>query len=112
MASVRVSAAVGAALMLACATPCVAQSDPVADFYRGKTVNVYIGVGAGGEYDLLARLMAKYIGRHIPGRPNVVPQNMTGASGLNMLNFFYNQAPRDGTTIAMVQNLFPAAQVS
>jgi len=109
MASMRAAAA-GIAVTLACAGPCIAQSDAVADFYRGKTVNVYIGVGAGGEYDLLARLVAKYIGRHIPGRPNVVAQNMTGASGLNMLNFFYNQAPRDGTTIAMVQNLFPAAQ--
>ena len=108
MASMRV--VLGAALILGCAGPCAAQSDPVADFYRGKTINAYIGVGAGGEYDLLARLVAKHISRHIPGRPNVVPQNMTGASGLNMLNFFYNQAPRDGTTIAMVQNLFPAAQ--
>ena len=52
--------------------------------------------------------MAKYIGRHIPGRPNVVPQNMTGASGLKMLNFLYNQAPRDGTAIGMIQNGFPA----
>ena len=90
--------------------PCAAQSDPVADFYRGKTVNVFIGVGVGGEYDLQARLVAKYIGRHIPGRPNVVPQNMTGASGLKMLNFLYNQAPRDGTAIGMIQNGFPAAQ--
>jgi tripartite-type tricarboxylate transporter receptor subunit TctC len=110
MASLSPPAILGAALILACASPCAAQSDAVADFYRGKTVNMYIGVGAGGEYDLHARLVAKHIGRHIPGRPNVVPQNMTGASGLNMLNFFYNQAPRDGTTMAMVQNAFPAAQ--
>jgi tripartite-type tricarboxylate transporter receptor subunit TctC len=87
-----------------------AQADPVADFYRGKTVNMLIGVGVGGEYDLQARLVAKYIGRHIPGQPNVVPQNMTGASGLKMLNYLYNQAPRDGTTIGMIQNGFPAAQ--
>jgi tripartite-type tricarboxylate transporter receptor subunit TctC len=98
------------ALTLACVSPCLAQSDPVADFYKGKTVNVFIGVGVGGEYDLQARLVAKYIGRHIPGRPNVVPQNMTGASGLKMLNFLYNQAPRDGTSIGMIQNGFPAAQ--
>jgi tripartite-type tricarboxylate transporter receptor subunit TctC len=87
-----------------------AQSDPVAAFYKGKTVNAYIGVGVGGEYDLQARLVAKYLGRHIPGNPNVVPQNMTGASGLKMLNFLYNQAPRDGTAIGMIQNGFPAAQ--
>ena len=110
MASMRASAALGAVLVVAGAAPCAAQSDPVADFYRGKTINAYIGVGVGGEYDLQARLIAKYIGRHIPGRPNVVPQNMTGASGLKMLNFLYNQAPRDGTAIGMVQNGFPAAQ--
>ncbi len=110
MALTRTSAALSTVLLLGIAGPCVAQSDPVADFYRGKTVNVYIGVGVGGEYDLHARLVAKYIGRHIPGRPNVVPQNMIGASGLKMLNFLYNQAPRDGTSIGMIQNAFPAAQ--
>ncbi len=107
---VSMRALLGAVLIVGCAGPCAAQSDPVADFYRGKTVNMFIGVGVGGEYDLQARLVAKYIGRHIPGHPNVVPQNMTGASGLKMLNFLYNQAPRDGTAIGMVQNGFPAAQ--
>jgi tripartite-type tricarboxylate transporter receptor subunit TctC len=91
-------------------TPPSAKADPVSDFYRGKTVNVLIGVGAGGEYDLQARLVAKYIGRHIPGNPSVVPQNMTGASGLKMQNYLYVQAPRDGTYIGMSQNAFPAAQ--
>jgi tripartite-type tricarboxylate transporter receptor subunit TctC len=110
MASIRALTALGAVLLIAGATPCAAQPDPVADFYRGKTVNVYIGVGVGGEYDLQARLVAKYIGRHIPGNPNVVPQNMTGASGLKMLNFLYTLAPRDGTSIGMVQNGFPATQ--
>jgi len=61
MTSMHVSAAFGTVLMLACAAPCAAQPDPVADYYRGKTVNVYIGVGAGGEYDLHARLIAKHI---------------------------------------------------
>src|SRR5262245_3919350 len=103
MTSMRASVA-ALAFTLACASPCAAQSDAVADFYRNKTITTYIGVGAGGEYDLHARLISKYLGRHIPGRPNVVATNMTGASGLNMLNFLYNQAPRDGTAIAMVQN--------
>jgi tripartite-type tricarboxylate transporter receptor subunit TctC len=89
-----------------------ARADAVSDFYRGKTVNVLIGVGAGGEYDLQARLVAKYIGRHIPGNPSVVPQNMTGASGLKMQNYLYVQAPRDGTYIGMSQNAFPAAQAA
>ncbi len=110
MASMQALAVFGTVLIVAGGAPCAAQSDPVADFYKGKTVNVYIGVGVGGEYDLHARLVAKYIGRHIPGSPNVVPQNMTGASGLKMLNFLYTLAPRDGTSIGMVQNGFPATQ--
>src|SRR6476659_214695 len=100
----------GTVLLFAAVAPGAAEVDAIADFYKGKTINTYIGVGVGGEYDLQARLVAKYLGRHIPGQPNVVAQNMTGASGLKMLNFLYNQAPRDGTAIAMVQNGFPAAQ--
>jgi tripartite-type tricarboxylate transporter receptor subunit TctC len=106
--------AVGAAALLTVAglTAPRAQSDVVSDFYRGKTVNVLIGVGAGGEYDLQARLVAKHIGRHIPGNPGVVAQNMTGASGLKMQNYLYVQAPRDGTYLGMSQNAFPAAQAA
>jgi tripartite-type tricarboxylate transporter receptor subunit TctC len=85
---------------------------PVADFYRGKTLNVLIGVGAGGEYDLLGRLIAKYLPRHLPGRPNAVAQNMTGASGLKMANFMYAQAPQDGTYIGIIQNTLIAAQAA
>jgi len=88
-----------------------AQADPVSDFYHGKTVNVLIGVGVGGEYDLQARLVARHIGKHIPGNPTVVPQNMTGAGGLKMANYLYNVAPRDGTYIGMIANSFPALQV-
>ena len=87
-----------------------AQADPVADFYRGKTVNVLIGVGVGGEYDLQARLVARHIGKHIPGNPTLVPQNMTGAGGIKMANYLHAQAPRDGTYIGMMGNNFPAAQ--
>ena len=65
--------------------PLAAQGQTVAEFYKGKTVNVYIGVGVGGEYDIQARLVARHIGKHIPGNPTVVPQNMTGAGGLRMI---------------------------
>ena len=88
--------------------PAHAQSDAVADFYRGKTVNVLIGVGVGGEYDIQARLVARHIGKHIPGNPTVVPQNMTGAGGLRMINYLYNVAAKDGTYIGMIANAFPA----
>lgn len=89
-----------------------ARAESVADFYRGKTVNVLIGVGVGGEYDIQARLVARHIGKHIPGNPTVVPQNMTGAGGLRMINYLYNVAPKDGTAIGMVANSFPAMQAA
>src|SRR6478752_3199906 len=79
----------GAILAATCA-----QAQSVADFYRGKTVNVLIGVGVGGECDLQARLVARHIGKHIPGNPLVVPQNMTGAGGIKMANYLYTQAVR------------------
>jgi tripartite-type tricarboxylate transporter receptor subunit TctC len=85
-------------------------AQPVADFYRGKTVNVLIGVGVGGEYDLQARLVARHIGKHIPGNPLVVPQNMTGAGGIKMANYLFTQAAHDGTNIGMLGNNFPATQ--
>ena len=88
-----------------------AQAQSAAEFYRGKTINVYIGVGAGGEYDIQARLVARHIGKHIPGNPSVIPQNMTGAGGLKMINFLYGVAPKDGTAIGMIANQFPALQV-
>ena len=87
-----------------------AAADPVADFFRGKTVTVLIGVSAGGEYDLQARLIARFIGRHIPGNPNVVAQNMTGAGGLTEANWLYNIGPKDGTYIGMIQNALPVLQ--
>lgn len=87
-----------------------ASADPIADFYKGKTVTVLIGVGVGGEYDLHARLVARHLGKHIPGNPTIVPQNMTGAGGLLMANYLYEVAPKDGTTIGMLGNNFPAQQ--
>ena len=92
--------------------PMAARADSVADFYKGKTVNVLIGVGVGGEYDLHARAVARYLGKHIPGNPSVVPQNMTGAGGLKMANYLYEVAPRDGTYIGMLANSFPAMQAA
>lgn len=101
-------AALMGALILVASPP--ARADAVADFYRGKTVNVLIGVAPGGEYDLHARLVARYIGKYIPGNPTVVAQNMTGAGGLRMANYLYEVAPKDGTAIGMLANTFPAMQ--
>lgn len=75
-------------------------ADQVADFYRGKTVQVLVGFGPGGGYDLYARTLARYMGRHIPGNPTMVPQNMPGAGGVKVMNYLYNVAHKDGTVIA------------
>lgn len=76
-----------------------ARSADVADFFRGKTVNVVVGYGPGGGYDLYARLLARYLGAHIPGNPSVVVQNMPGAAGMRAANYLFQSAPRDGTMI-------------
>src|ERR1700730_17225802 len=99
-----------AALIAARGPPAAAPADPVADFYRGKTISVLIGVGAGGEYDTIARLVARYIGRYIPGHPSLVPQNMTGASGLKSMNYLATLAPHDGTSIGMISEGLPSLQ--
>src|SRR5882672_10342472 len=81
-------------------SPASAQS---ADFYRGKTINLLVGSGEGGGFDLSARLSAQFLPRYIAGSPTIVVQNMPGASGLRVAEFIYNVAPRDGTTVAITQ---------
>ncbi len=99
---------------LGCAAGAAAQTgdEAMAAFYRGKTVNVLIGVGVGGEYDLHARLVARFIGKHIPGNPNIVPQNMLGAGGVKMAAYLLQVAPKDGTNIGMIAGNFPAMQAA
>jgi tripartite-type tricarboxylate transporter receptor subunit TctC len=101
-----VAATVAAALVSATS----ARAETVADFYRGKTINVYIGVNVGGGYDLEARLLARFMKAHIPGNPTLVPQNMVGAGGIKMANYLYAIAPQDGTAIGMFPNTLIAVQ--
>ncbi len=89
-----------------------AQAQSPAEFYKGRNINVLIGVGVGGEYDLHARLVARYIGRYIPGNPTMVAQNMTGAGGAKMAAYLADVAPKDGTNIGMIANNFPAMQAA
>src|SRR5262245_65547372 len=86
-----------AALVLASAH---AHADPVAEFYKGQQIKLIVGNHTGGGYDVYGRLIARHLGRHIPGNPAVVVQNMPGAGSLRAVNFLYNNAPRDGTAIA------------
>src|SRR5689334_14897073 len=83
------------------ATGALAQSE--ADFFKGKTVTVYVGLTPGGGYDTNARVLAKYLGRYLPGNPNVIVQNMPGGGGLVMMSHVANAAPKDGLHIGAPQ---------
>ncbi len=79
----------------------VANAQGASDFYKGKTVAIYVGFAPGGGADLWARFIARHIGKYIPGEPNVVVQNMPGAGGFVAVNHVYNVAPKDGTNIIL-----------
>jgi tripartite-type tricarboxylate transporter receptor subunit TctC len=79
-----------------------ASAQTPAEFYKGKTVELYIGYSVGGGYDLYARLIARHLGKHIPGNPTVVPKNMEGAGSLRLANWLANAAPRDGKVIGTI----------
>jgi tripartite-type tricarboxylate transporter receptor subunit TctC len=74
---------------------------PVESFYKDKKVRMLVGYGVGTGNDLYMRLLARHIGKHIPGRPTIVPENMPGAGSMVMMNYLYNVAPRDGTVIGV-----------
>jgi tripartite-type tricarboxylate transporter receptor subunit TctC len=76
-----------------------ARADMVSDFYRGKQLNLIVGYGTGGGYDIYARLVARYLGQYIPGNPSIIVQNMPGAGSLRSVNYLYNAAPKDGSVI-------------
>jgi tripartite-type tricarboxylate transporter receptor subunit TctC len=100
----KVNALAGAAAMVALAAfgalPAHAQSEEQA--FRGKTINVYIGFAPGGSYDYFGRLLARHLGAHVPGHPNVVAQSMPGAGSFKAANFLYSVAPKDGTALGIV----------
>lgn len=85
-------------LAIALAGPALA--DEATEFYTGKRVNLVIGYSTGGGYDQIARLVARHVGRQIPGQPQITPQNMPGAGSRTAANWLYNNAPKDGTAIA------------
>ncbi|MGE5540603.1 MAG: Bug family tripartite tricarboxylate transporter substrate binding protein [Gemmatimonas sp.] len=82
-----------------------------ADFYKDKTINFIIPSAAGGGYDAYSRLITMHIGKHLAGQPNVIAQNMPGAGGTRAANFLYNIAPKDGTTIGMVDQSIHLNQI-
>ena len=108
---IRRFAASGVACLAACTLALLASDasaqDAVASFYRGKTITIGVGFTAGGGYDLHARTLARHMGKHIPGNPNIVVKNVPGAAGLVLANQLYNTAPKDGTEIATFDRAIP-----
>jgi tripartite-type tricarboxylate transporter receptor subunit TctC len=92
---------VALAWLAACAFPAARAQSP-ADYYQGKTVDLYIGYSAGGGYDVYARALARHMGRYIPGNPTIVPKNMPGAGSLVLGNWLYNVAPKDGSVFGTI----------
>jgi tripartite-type tricarboxylate transporter receptor subunit TctC len=95
----------GLALALPLLSP--AQAQGVEEFYRGKTVHLIVGFTAGGGYDTTARTLAPYLSRHLPGKPNIVVQNMDGAGSLKATNHLFNVAAKDGTVIGIFSRGMP-----
>ena len=100
-----VIAATAAIGLLAAVAPAAAQSG--AEIYKGATMNLLIGFGSGGGNDLWARTIARHMGKHIPGKPSIVPQNMPGAGGLKVTNYLYNAAPKNGLVFGLVNRGIP-----
>ncbi len=90
------------AALLAVAPVTTGWAQSPAEFYKGKNVEIYIGYSVGGGYDVYARLIARFIGKHIPGNPNVIPKNMEGAGSLRLANWIYNAGPKDGTVFGTI----------
>jgi len=90
--------AVVAAMMVAPA----ARAETTAEFFKGKTIRIIIGTGMGGSYGVYGQLVARHLGRFLPGEPTLIVQSMPGAGGLVALNYLAQKAPRDGTTISVI----------
>src|SRR5262249_39087824 len=96
-----------AALLAVVALAAPAHADPVADFYRGRTITLVVGYGPSGGYDLFGRMIARHLGRHIPGNPSIVVQNMPGAGSLRATNWLCSVAARDGTVLGIFARDMP-----
>jgi hypothetical protein len=92
--------ATGALLLVLLPSLCGAQSP--AEFYKGKTIELVIGTSVGGGYDAYGRMLARNMGRYIPGNPAIVPKNMEGAGSMRLANHLYNAAPKDGTSFGTI----------
>lgn len=108
-----VSSSVLRAMLAACAmsTGHAASADPVADFYKGKTITILVPIGPGGTYDLYGRLGAEIMQKYLPGKPQVITQLMTGGGGAVSTNYLANRSPKDGTALISLHGSAPQNQV-
>lgn len=102
------SVRIAVAFLAICVAAAAARAqDPVEEFYRGKQINLVVGYGPGGGYDITARLLARHLGKYIPGHPTIVVQNMAGAGSMRAANYLYVNAPRDGTAFGVFGSDLP-----
>ena len=94
------------------ATAGVACADPIEEFYRGRQIQLIIGVGEGGGYDLSARLAAMHLSKFIPGNPTIVPRNMPAAGSIAAAEYVYGVAPKDGTVLGMFQPTYITEKIN
>ena len=106
----NISAMIAAAALAA--TSGVACADPIEDFYRGRQIQLIIGVGEGGGYDLSARLAAMHLSKFIPGNPTIVPRNMPAAGSIAAAEYVYSLAPKDGTVLGMFQPTYITEKIN
>ncbi len=106
LGTISLGAAVGTGFAVA-----NSMADPIADFYKGKRIEMIVGSGPGGGYDQYARLLTRHMGKHIPGNPDFVTRNMDGAGSIVATNFVYNVAPQDGTVIGGIQRGAPMVEI-
>ena len=99
-----------AAALAVMAWGAAARADAVADFYRGKTINLYISSTPGAGYDIYARLVARFMGEHIPGRPTILPRNMAGGEGRIAAAYLYNVVAKDGLSLGALNRSVALAQ--
>jgi tripartite-type tricarboxylate transporter receptor subunit TctC len=97
----------GMALLVSIVAP--SRADDVEGFYKGHSLSMIIGFGVGGGYDLYGRLVSRYMGKYLPGKPTVVPENMAGAGSLRAVDYLYSVAPKDGSVVGTFSRTLPLA---
>jgi tripartite-type tricarboxylate transporter receptor subunit TctC len=102
MTRVRLRSVLAAAAVLASASAIPARAQTGDDFFKGKPLTIIISSAPGGGYDFQGRLLARYMAQHLPGNPNIIVQNMPGATGVEAADYIATAAPKDGTTIGVI----------